>query len=155
MDKIDVIIPAYNAHATLNRSLASILAQTIAGDCAVTLVDDGSAQSYDALLAPWKGLLDIRLHRLDENKGPGYARQYGYDHADNPLVTYIDADDTFAGAYALELLRKGMDDPQAHTCAGAFCEEQEGMRFTLHQQDMVWLFGKMYRRAWLDKYLGG
>ena len=153
MDRIDVIIPAYNAHATLNRCLASILAQTIAGDCAVTIVDDGSAESYDTLLAPWRSLLDIRLHRLDENKGPGYARQYGYDHTDNPLVTYIDADDTFAGAYALELLRKGLDDPQVHTCAGAFCEEQQGMRFTLHQQDLVWLFGKLYRRAWLDRYL--
>ena len=152
MDKIDVIIPAYNAHETLDRCLGSILAQTAKADARVTLVDDASDTPYGALLEPWKNLLDIRLHRLEENHGPGYARQYGYDHTDSPLVTYIDADDTFAGAYSLELLRRGLIDPQVHTCAGAFCEEQEGLRFSLHQQDMVWMFGKMYKRAWLDKY---
>lgn len=152
MAQIDVIIPAYDAHGTLDRCLGSIAAQTVAQDCRVTLVDDCSTEPYDQLLAPWRNVLDIRLLRLEANRGPGMARQQGYDRSDSPFVTYMDADDTLAGAYSLQLLRRGLDDPAVHTCAGAFCEEREGMAFNLHQNDLVWMFGKMYRRAWLDRY---
>ena len=34
------------------------------------------------------------------------GRRVGYEHTGNPLVTWIDADDTFANAFSLDILRK-------------------------------------------------
>lgn len=41
-NRIDVIVPCYNAHATLRRALLSVAVQSIAGEIDVTIVDDCS-----------------------------------------------------------------------------------------------------------------
>lgn len=80
---IDIIIPAYDAHETLPRCLASIVCQTIAKDLKVTIVDDCSHKPYDELIKPFQSLIDIQLLRMEKNGGPGVTRQYGYDHTSN------------------------------------------------------------------------
>ena len=47
---------------------------------------------------------------LKENKGPGFARQTGIDNTKCLYFTCIDADDTFAGPYSLQILLKRMED---------------------------------------------
>ena len=86
------------------------------------------------------------------NGGPGDARQYGIDHTENPLITFIDADDTFAGAFSLKILREQllMEDHNA-VCIGSFIEDQlKG--YVPHQNDTVWMFGKLYKRDFINKY---
>lgn len=152
MDKIDVIIPAYNAHSTLFRCLASIAMQNIVDDIEVTIVDDASDTPYDEAIKPFEGHLKINILRYDENRGPGYARNYGREHTHNPLITFIDADDTFNGTFALHFLRRNLvTDENSHSCFGAFIEEQND-KYLPHVNDTVWVFGKMYKRAFLDKY---
>ena len=76
---IDVIIPAFNAHETVERALLSILNQTIKDEVKVYLVDDFSNKPYDDIISFFNGKLDITLIRLYENKGPGNARNVGLD----------------------------------------------------------------------------
>lgn len=147
---IDIIIPAYNAHATIDRCLASILMQ-VQPDLRVTIVND-AGKNYTDVISRYKGVLDIREIGYDTNGGPGVARQYGYDHTDAEYVTFIDADDTFYTPFALKALMTGINMDNGYAaCIGQFIEENNGQFFP-HEQDMVWMFGKLYRRSYIDKY---
>ena len=162
--KIDVIIPAYNVPDNiLFRCLASIACQDIVNELEVTIVDDASTeQHYHKVAKNFDSIMKINILRYETNGGPGVARQYGIDHTSNGYMTFIDADDTFNGAFALKALRNGieLDNGIYQMCVGIFDEVHETMLpegevgpiLMDHQMDMVWMFGKMYRRSFIDKY---
>lgn len=161
--KIDVIIPAYNVpDHILFRCLASIACQDIASELEVTIVDDASTnQNYVEVIKNFSSFLKINLLRYEVNGGPGVARQYGIDHTSNGYLTFIDADDTFNGSLALKALRNGIElnNGLYQMCVGVFEEihesnipNNEGPILMPHEQDMVWMFGKLYRRSFIDKY---
>lgn len=160
---IDIIIPAYNAGQTIKYTLASIFMQTIRDDLHVIIVDDHSDSSadYDVTIGYYKGLgLDIRKFRLSENGGPGVARQKGIEAGQSEFFTCIDADDTFASALALDTMRYGMKqmNPQfpadSIKCVSAsFLQLGDNVtQNAVHQNDMVWMFGKLYRRKFIEDY---
>lgn len=154
-NKIDVIIPAYKAQKTLLRTLSSIASQSILDDISVTIVNDccpnGDYQSYVDMFSPY---MEIRELTLDQNGGPGVARQYGIDNTDHEFFTCIDADDTFASAIALETLREGIKvNDVVKCCSGTFLQLGETLQQIVpHQNDMVWMFGKLYRREFIKQY---
>ena len=161
--KIDVIIPAYNVPDNiLFRCLASIACQDIVSELEVTIVDDASTeQNYKEVAANFDSIMKVNILRYETNGGPGVARQYGIDHTSNGYMTFIDADDTFNGSVALKALRNGieMNNGLYHMCVGTFDEVHEeglasgdGPILMAHEQDMVWMFGKLYRRSFIDKY---
>ena len=145
---IDIIIPAYNAHETIDRCIASILTQT-ERDFAVTIVNDGG-KNYEDVINRYKDLIKIREIGYADNRGPGMARQYGYDNTSSEFVTFMDADDTFYGAFALSTLLAGIkEDVKIGVCVGSFIEENE-VGMIPHEHDMIWMFGKMYRRSFIN-----
>lgn len=161
--KIDVIIPAYNVpDDVLFRCLSSIACQDIIGDIEVTVVDDASTeQNYKEVINHFNPFVKINLLRYEINGGPGVARQYGIDNTSNGYMTFIDADDTFNGAYAIKALRNGIEMQNGiyQMCVGVFDEvHEDGITdvdcpiLIEHEQDMVWMFGKLYRRSFIDKY---
>jgi glycosyltransferase involved in cell wall biosynthesis len=161
--KIDVIIPAYNVpDKILFRCLASIACQDIVSDLEVTIVDDASTiQNYSKVASYFDSIMKINILRYETNGGPGVARQYGIDHTSNGYMTFIDADDTFNGAFALKALRNSieMNNGLYIMSVGVFDEVHEtglpqgdGPILMSHEQDMVWMFGKMYKRSFIDKY---
>lgn len=161
--KIDVIIPAYNVpDHILFRCLSSIACQDIVSDLEVTIVDDASTeQNYAEVIKAFQPIVKINLLRYETNGGPGVARQYGIDHTKNGYMTFIDADDTFNGAFALKALRNGIEQGNGifQMCVGVFDEVHEenipageGPILMAHEQDLVWMFGKLYRRSFIDKY---
>lgn len=161
--KIDVIIPAYNVpDHILFRCLASIACQDIINELEVTIVDDASTdQNYKAVADNFASIMKINILRYETNSGPGVARQYGINHTSNGYMTFIDADDTLNGAFALKALRNGIEANNGlyHMCVGVFDEVHEeglasgdGPILMAHEQDMVWMFGKLYRRSFIDKY---
>lgn len=166
-NKIDVIIPAYNVpYEILFRCLASIACQDIVKDLEVTIVDDASDETYKEVYKQaaesFKHIMKINVLRYDVNGGPGVARQYGIDHTENGYMTFIDADDTFNGSFALKALRTSIEMHDGRYCmsVGVFDEVhesflppgQEGPVLMPHDQDLIWMFGKMYRRSFIDKY---
>lgn len=162
-NKIDVIIPVYNApDEMLFKCLSSIACQEIIEDIEVTIVDDASniETNYQKVADNFKSMMKINILRYDINGGPGVARQYGIDHTSNEFITFIDVDDTFNGAFALKALRGGiqLNDNQYQVCIGVFDEIftekiPNGQTFLIaHEEDLVWMFGKMYRRSFIEKY---
>lgn len=150
--KIDIIIPAYKAQNTILRTLSSIAEQAILDDVEVTIVNDHDGIGYKKFVDMFKPYMKIRELEMPENGGPGDARQYGIDNTKNPLLMFIDADDTFIGSFALKILREQLlsDDKNA-CCFASFIEDQSKMHIP-HVNDSVWMFGKIYRRAFIDKY---
>ena len=160
---IDVIIPAYNVpDEILFRCLASIACQDIVKDLEITIVDDASTkQNYAAVAKNFESIMKINILRYETNGGPGVARQYGINHTSNGYMTFIDADDTFNGAFALKALRNGIELNNGifQMCVGIFDEVHEvglnpgeGPLLMQHENDLVWMFGKLYRRSFIDRY---
>ncbi len=160
---IDVVIPAYNVpDEILFRCLASIACQDIVKDIEVTIVDDASTEENYAEVAKYfESIMKINILRYEVNGGPGVARQYGLDHTTNGYITFIDADDTFNGSFALKALRNSIEVQNGLfiMSVGVFDEVHEmelppgdGPLLMPHEQDMIWMFGKLYRRSFIDKY---
>lgn len=84
LDDVDVVIPVHEDVAGLS-SLLSVLAPLH-----VTVVDDGSTRPV-ASVAQRAG---AQVVRLEENRGPGTARNAGLAVTSRPLVWFLDADVT-------------------------------------------------------------
>lgn len=92
---ISVIIAAYNAEATLERCVATVLAQDYA-NVEVIIVDDGSADGTPAL-CDRLAFADARCRVLhQENRGLSGARNAGLDASTGEYVFFLDADDYLA-----------------------------------------------------------
>lgn len=151
--KIDVIIPAYKAQNTIIRTLCSITEQSIKDFITVTIVNDADGIGYSNFVNMFKDFIDIKEITLEINGGPGVARQYGIDNTFSPYFTCIDADDTFGNAFSLEILLRGVEmNPGYHTISGTFIEQHENLYFLTHQNDLIWMFGKLYTRSFINKY---
>lgn len=152
LPKIDIIIPAYKAQETILRTLSSIALQEIVDDCEVTIVNDADGIGYQKFVDMFSPFMKIRELVMPKNGGPGDARQYGIDNTTNPLLMFIDADDTFSGAFALKTLRlQLLAEPYNACCFGQFLEDQK-VTYIAHPNDSVWMFGKIYKREFLNKY---
>jgi glycosyltransferase involved in cell wall biosynthesis len=152
MSKIDLIIPAYNAHDTLDRAVGSIIMQTIRDDIKVTIADDASPDgTYDDIVHRYSDVLSIQTLRLPVNGGPGVARQYALDRTDCDYIMFMDADDTLSSAFSAETLLLALrQEPNTIAVFGSFLEETDS-GFELHEKDSVWLHGKMYLRSyWIE-----
>jgi len=84
---ISVIVPAYNAEATLPALLESLANQTY-NDYEVIVVDDGS-RDRTSLIA---GDYPCTLITLTENHGPAYCRNIGARHASGEILFFTDSD---------------------------------------------------------------
>ncbi len=153
MKKIDVIIPAYKAQSTIIRTISSCTVQSIVDQIKVTIVNDADEIGYGKIVDNFKDYLSIQEVKLEKNGGPGVARQFGIDNTSCLYFTCIDADDTFASPFALELLLKKMEEePGYHTVVGTFIEDKQNLKFLAHPNDLVWMFGKLYTRSFVEKY---
>jgi glycosyltransferase involved in cell wall biosynthesis len=89
---VSVIVPAYNASMTIERTLCSVMAQTYA-HLEIIVVDDGSNDDTAAIVER-VSREDPRITLLRQsNKGVATARNLGIAHAYGEFVAPIDADD--------------------------------------------------------------
>lgn len=85
-----IVVPSYNATATLADTLRSLLAQTF-GDFEVLVIDDGST---DGTLALAESFSDPRIRIVSQaNRGLAGARNSGIHHARGAFIGFCDADD--------------------------------------------------------------
>jgi len=87
---VSVIIPAYNAEATILETIASVRAQTHA-DLEILVIDDGST---DGTLARVRSVDDERLSVFSyPHGGLATGRNRGVAHSAGAFISFIDADD--------------------------------------------------------------
>lgn len=101
--KFSVIIPVYNKADTLPRAIDSVLAQGVEAE--LVIVDDGSTDDIDAVLARYKGLTVVR----QANGGVSAARNAGIARGAGEYLCFLDADDEWEPDHLetlLELMEK-------------------------------------------------
>lgn len=95
--KISVIMPIYNAEATLERALNSI---PVAKDVQIILLDDGSTdRSWDIALEWWRQHAEDNngsiIHRWEENKGVAATMNLGFNLARGEYIVSLSSDDYY------------------------------------------------------------
>lgn len=147
---IDVIIPAYNAHNTIEKTLASIAYQINVNELKVYIVNDASETDYSKEISFFSNFMNIKEISLFKNCGPGKARQIGIDSSNSKYIVFIDADDVFSNPYSLTTLYNSMEESNADIVISNFYELLDDSSKTEHKSDVIWLHGKMYRRSFLN-----
>jgi len=91
---VSVIVPAHNAAATIDRTLASVCDQTHSA-LDIVVVDDGSTDDTAARVRGWVDR-DVRVRLLQQtNAGVAAARNAGITAARGSLLAPLDADDVW------------------------------------------------------------
>lgn len=94
---VSAIIPCYNCSSTIERAASSVVNQTLPPK-EVILVNDGSSDDTLSTLLSLQekyGTERVQVIDLKKNRGPGYARNVGWDSATQPYVAFLDADDAW------------------------------------------------------------
>jgi glycosyltransferase involved in cell wall biosynthesis len=87
-----VIIPVYNAEATVERTIRSVLKQTYQ-QLEIIVILDGATDNSEATV---RGIQDDRIHCFSQkNQGVAVARNYGASLAKGEYFAFLDADDAW------------------------------------------------------------
>jgi glycosyltransferase involved in cell wall biosynthesis len=90
MSRVSVVIPVFNSAATIERAVASVLAQRFDGEVEVIVVNDGSTDGSAETL---RGFGD-RIRMIEQaNRGAAAARNAGVAVAQGEYLAFLDADD--------------------------------------------------------------
>ncbi len=100
-----MIIPAYNASATVIEQLEALARQRGCPPFEVIVADNGSADSTAALVATFAASVDVRLVRAHGRRGASHARNVGAKEARGATLAFCDADDVVAGDWLGHLVQ--------------------------------------------------
>ena len=93
---VSVVIPAFNARATIVPAIRSALEQAFDGEVEVIVYDDGSTDdTAGAVERELSGDARVRIMRGTENGGASHARNRLLDAAIGEWIAFLDADDVF------------------------------------------------------------
>ncbi|MBF0497093.1 MAG: glycosyltransferase [Deltaproteobacteria bacterium] len=112
---VSVVIPAYNAAATIGRTIAACLAQTGLPEAVEVIVVDDGSQDHTASLAQGYPVKVIR----QLNSGPAAARNAGYRAARGRVICFTDADCIPADNWVATLLQ-GFQSEKIGAVAGTY-----------------------------------
>jgi len=113
---VSVVIPAFNAGATLPACLAWLKRQEFPGEFEVIVVDDASRDD-SAGLAEAEG---VRLLRQPENRGAAAARNLGAKSARAEILFFVDADVALQPRVLSRLLRFFESHPEFAAAVGTY-----------------------------------
>jgi len=103
--KVSIVVPAHNAHATISKTLHSLVKQTYQ-DFEIIIIDDGSTDDSAKIIKRWvKKDAEKFKYFWQINQGPAAARNKGLKEAKGEFVAWIDADDLWLPE-RLELMLK-------------------------------------------------
>lgn len=93
MLKVSVVVPVYNLEKYIEKTILSILNQTLK-EFEVIIVDDGSTDSSHEICTRFMEQDPrISLYRQDNDGAPGKARNVGLSKAQGETVIFFDGDD--------------------------------------------------------------
>ncbi len=120
---VSVIVPVHDRFELAARAIRSVASQTHR-PLELIVVDDASTPAF----APPAEALDfeVRVVRLESNRGPGGARDAGRRLANGEFVAYLDSDDFWAPTHLASLVGALSAAPEAGMAYGAAMEMREG-----------------------------
>ena len=110
MNRISVVIPLYNKEKHIEKTISSVLSQTIS-DFEIIVVNDGSTDKSPNAVQNFK---DPRIRLIHQkNAGVSAARNKGIYEANADLIAFLDADDEWTPDFLKTILRLYEKYPQA------------------------------------------
>jgi cellulose synthase/poly-beta-1,6-N-acetylglucosamine synthase-like glycosyltransferase len=114
---VSVIVPAFNAAATIGRQLAALARQTADVPWEVIVCDNGSTDATAAIAREWADRLPLRVIDASARRGPSAARNAGADAARAALLAFCDADDEVAEDWLARILEALTENDVVVACA--------------------------------------
>lgn len=109
MTTFSIVLPCYNAQATILDTLDGLTAQTFAKWEAIC-IDDGSTDATNDLIAR-AATIDPRIRLLrNPGKGPSEARNFGAANTAGEVIAFCDADDIWTPGKLADLA-EAFNDP--------------------------------------------
>ena len=100
---ITVIVPAYNAEATIERCINSIIKQTY-NNLEVIIVNDGSTDNTQTVCENM-AKKDTRINVINkENEKVSKTRNRGIEEATGDYIVFVDSDDYIQNNMIIKLL---------------------------------------------------
>nr|MBP7400333.1 glycosyltransferase family 2 protein [Chitinophagales bacterium] len=93
--KVSVIIPVYNAAISIAKTVDSVLYQTLQSFEIILINDASTDNSLEIITALAQQHAQISIINLQQNGGPGIARNAGIKKAIGKYIAFLDADDTW------------------------------------------------------------
>jgi glycosyltransferase involved in cell wall biosynthesis len=116
---VTVVMPCFNAAATVEASIRSVQAQT-RSDWQLIVVDDGSQDNTVDMI---EAMGDARIRLICQaNAGVSAARNRALSEVSTPYVAFLDADDTWAPEFIQVMLDALIADAEAGI---AYCGWQD------------------------------
>ena len=115
--KFSVVIPLYNKEASIEKTIQTVLSQTVQ-DFEIVVVDDGSTDR-GAQIVEKMNCGKIRLIR-QRNQGVSAARNTGIREAKGEYVCFLDADDLWNRDYLAAVSRLIDEFPEASVYCSAY-----------------------------------
>lgn len=154
---LSIVIPRYSE---TERDVFPLLS-SIAGQIGIDFTDietiiandGGGPGELDADFLSLFQPLDIRQVSLQENRGPGVARQAGLENARGEYVLFCDADDTLHNVGVLGALMQEAEKNAPDILTSNWLEEildDKGVyRYITHENENTWMHGKLLRRQFI------
>lgn len=101
MVKVSIIMPVYNDENFINKSINSVINQSLK-DIELICIDDGSTDNSLKLLEKYAEEYNFIKITSQENRGSGKARNVGLNIATGEYVAFLDSDDIYVDETALE-----------------------------------------------------
>jgi GT2 family glycosyltransferase len=148
-----VIIPAFNAAATLPHCLPALEEQTIARDhYEIILIDDGSTDRTAEIAGRFR-----LQYRYQENQGPAAARNHGVELAaelaadqTDSLIFFTDADCVPDPDWLEQMAAPFADNPEVAAVKGAYRTEQQSVIARFSQLEFEERFELLARQDSID-----
>ena len=133
VEKVSVIIPAYNAEQTLRRAVASVLPQDY-GNLEVVIVDDGSSDGTLSLARDIAST-DPRVTVVTgENVGVTEARHKGVKASSGQWLMWLDADDRMAEGAVSRLLARACELDVDYLAGSLYTQYRRDGKFHYEQR---------------------
>lgn len=158
---LSVVVPCYNSSKSIERLLDSIVNQEgYDKTLEVIIQDDDHTDGYLDIVEGYRKKypkLNLKVFHNKEREihCPGNTRLDGMEHATGEWITFIDHDDLFE-TNAFKIFADAVTETAPETMVVTkfrdfdYKKQEYGQEFS--KNNITWLHGKFYNRAFLDQY---
>lgn len=137
---VSIIVPCFNAEATIATALQSLLTQTWAA-IEVIVVDDASTDQTVSVVRKWqKRDKRIRLFTSQTNRGAYAARNRGLEAARGAFFTCHDADDWSHPQKIERQVRVLLAAPQAQASLSHWVRTNDQLEYSRWRTESSWIY---------------
>ena len=137
---VSVVMPAYNAAATIQRAIDSVIGQSYGNWELIVVNDCSSDETADILKKYSDKYQQIHIITNEINSGVAYARNRGVQAAKNEWIAFLDSDDyweTEKLEQQLAMIKKHPDMKMCFTASAFIDEKGRKSEYILHVPEKV------------------